>query len=150
MDKEQDNFLSQPSTSDGMELLEALDSAGVRRFKVGVFDVDGVFRGKYMSRAKFASALEKGFGFCDVVLGWDSADELYDSSRIAGWHTGYRDAKVALDPSTARLLTIEDETALVIGEFQGDHAEVCPRNLLRRVSEKASSLGFVAHAAAEY
>ena len=39
--------------------------------KVGAFDIDGILRGKYMSRAKFESALESGFGFCDVVLGWD-------------------------------------------------------------------------------
>ncbi|MBM3572944.1 MAG: glutamine synthetase, partial [Alphaproteobacteria bacterium] len=38
--------------------------------KVGVFDMDGVLRGKYMARDKFFSALENGFGFCDVVLGW--------------------------------------------------------------------------------
>ena len=31
--------------------------------KVGVFDVDGVMRGKYMARDKFFSALENGFGF---------------------------------------------------------------------------------------
>ncbi|MGH8185980.1 MAG: glutamine synthetase, partial [Steroidobacteraceae bacterium] len=37
--------------------------------KVGVFDVDGIMRGKYISRAKFLSALESGYGFCDVVLG---------------------------------------------------------------------------------
>src|SRR5579863_8094641 len=42
--------------------------------KVGVFDVDGILRGKYMSRAKLDSALDGGFGFCDVVLGWDSTD----------------------------------------------------------------------------
>ncbi len=34
--------------------------------KVGLFDVDGVMRGKYMHRDKFLSALEGGFGFCDV------------------------------------------------------------------------------------
>ena len=37
--------------------------------KVGVFDMDGVLRGKYMAKQKFFSALDKGFGFCDVVLG---------------------------------------------------------------------------------
>ena len=41
--------------------------------KVGVFDVDGVLRGKYISREKFFSALDNGFGFCDVVLGWEPA-----------------------------------------------------------------------------
>ena len=50
--------------------------------KVGVFDVDGIFRGKYMAPDKLASALDKGFGFCDVVLGWDSSDQLYDNVEL--------------------------------------------------------------------
>jgi hypothetical protein len=39
--------------------------------KVGVHDIDGILRGKYIHVDKFRSALEGGFGFCDVVLGWD-------------------------------------------------------------------------------
>ena len=57
--------------------------------KVAVTDTDGVLRGKYMQRDKFLSALEGGFGFCDVVLGWDSNDQLYDNVSLTGWHTGY-------------------------------------------------------------
>ena len=52
--------------------------------KVGVFDIDGILRGKYMSKDKFFSALENGFGFCDVVLGWDSKDQLYDNVTYTG------------------------------------------------------------------
>ena len=40
--------------------------------KVGVFDTDGVLRGKYMACDKFLSALENGFGFlrCDSSVGF--------------------------------------------------------------------------------
>lgn len=48
-----------------------VEQLGLSHVKVGVFDIDGVLRGKYMSREKFFSALDKGFGFCDVALGWD-------------------------------------------------------------------------------
>ena len=37
--------------------------------KVGLFDIDGVMRGKYMQRDKLLSVLDEGFGFCDAVLG---------------------------------------------------------------------------------
>src|SRR5438552_12190867 len=59
--------------------------------KIAVTDVDGVLRGKYLHRDKFLSALEKGFGFCDVIVGWDSNDQLYDNVAYTGWHTAYPD-----------------------------------------------------------
>ncbi len=64
--------------------------------KVGLFDIDGVMLGKYMRRNKFFSALEHGFAFCDVILGWDSKDKLYDNVKYTGWHTGYPDAQCEL------------------------------------------------------
>jgi len=73
---------------------------GLDFVKVGVFDIDGVLRGKLMGREKFLSAVDKGFGFCDVVLGWDSADQLYDNTTFTGWHTGYPDAQVRILPES--------------------------------------------------
>ena len=65
---------------------------GLTHVKVGLHDVDGVLRGKYLHVDKFVSALDGGFGFCDVVLGWDSNDQLYDNVTYTGWHTAYPDA----------------------------------------------------------
>ena len=55
-----------------------LTERGIEHVKIGVFDTDGILRGKYVSRDKFLSALDKTLGFCDVILGWDSNDQLYD------------------------------------------------------------------------
>ena len=41
-----------------------VDKRSLSHVKVGLFDIDGVMRGKYMSREKFFSALENGFAFC--------------------------------------------------------------------------------------
>ncbi len=118
--------------------------------KVGVFDADGVMRGKYMSRKKFLSALVKGFGFCDVVLGWDCQDQLYDNVRYTGWHTGYPDAPVRILPQTVRELPFEDDTLFFLGEFAEAAEAVCPRGLLRRVMERATQMGFDLLAGFEY
>ena len=48
---------------------QIVEKRGLSHIKVGIFDNDGVLRGKYMSREKFFSALENGFAFCDVILG---------------------------------------------------------------------------------
>ncbi len=123
---------------------------GLEQVKVGVFDVDGVLRGKYMSRDKFCAALDKGFGFCDVVLGWDSNDQLYDNVRYTGWHTGYPDAPVRLLPESCREIPFEPATLLFLGEFAPPADACCPRAVLRRVIERAADLGFGARAACEF
>jgi glutamine synthetase len=118
--------------------------------KVGVFDIDGVMRGKYMSRAKFLSALEKGFGFCDVVLGWDSKDQLYDNVTYTGWHTGYPDVPVRILPDSMRELPFEDGTLFFLGEFAAQAEAICPRGILRRVLDRARGMGFEVLAGFEY
>lgn len=118
--------------------------------KVGVFDIDGVMLGKYMSRQKFFSALKHGFAFCDVILGWDSKDKLYDNVKYTGWHTGYPDANAKIIPSTCRESAFEDNQLIFIAEFDGPAQLICPRSLLRRMIEKANTMGFDVFAALEY
>ncbi len=118
--------------------------------KVGAFDVDGILRGKYISRSKFESALEGGLGFCDVVLGWDSSDQLYDNVRYTGWHTGYPDAHVRLLPDSCRPLPWEEPVVFFLGEFAGEAEKICPRGVLRRVLERGRQLGYEPYVGFEY
>ena len=118
--------------------------------KVGVFDNDGIMRGKYMGRDKFFSALDKGFGFCDVVLGWDSNDQLYDNVKYTGWHTAYPDAPVRVLPDTCRNVPFEGDMVMFLGEFAEKAEAVCPRATLRRVLKKADDMGYKVIAATEF
>lgn len=132
------------------DIIKLLEKEQAPYVKVGAFDIDGVLRGKYMGREKALSALRKGFGFCDVVLGWDVNDQLYDNVKYTGWHTGYPDAEVRLVAETFRRLPFEDGVPFLLGEFTGKAEAICPRGLLRRVTEKAASMGFSAKAACEF
>src|ERR671916_1795074 len=120
-----------------------VETHAVPAIKLGVTDVDGILRGKYVSREKFLSALEKGLGFCDVVVGWDSNDQLYDNVAITGWHTGYPDAPARILPETCRALPHEmDGKGLIfLAELAPPAEAVCPRGTLRRVVERAQGLG---------
>ncbi len=143
------------STSEVKTVADArqlVQERNLSHIKVGLFDNDGVMRGKYMSREKFFSALEKGFAFCDVVLGWDSQDQLYENVdvRYTGWHTGYPDAPVRIVPDSCRDVFFEPGMLLFLCEFEGEAAKICPRNLLNRVLAKAEAMGFDAYAAFEY
>lgn len=129
---------------------QIVEKRGLRHVKIGVFDADGVLRGKYMSREKFVSSLESGFGFCDVVLGWDSSDQLYDNVSHTGWHTAYPDALMRIAPSTCRALPLEGDMLLFLAEFEGEAEALCPRGLLKRVLKRADGMGFGVLAAAEF
>ena len=115
-----------------------IEERGLHHIKVGVFDNDGILRGKYVNRDKFFSALEKGIGFCDVVLGWDSNDQQYDNVKFTGWHTAYPDAMLRVLPGTCRSLPLEGNMLLFLVEFTGTAEQVCPRATLRRVLQRAA------------
>ena len=127
-----------------------LSQRDVKHVKIGVFDADGILRGKYMGRDKFLAALENGFNLCDVVLGWDSNDQLYDNTRVTGWHTAYPDATLRVLPETLRDIPFESGTPLFLAEFFGRAESVCPRGTLRRVLARAADMGYLVKAAAEF
>jgi glutamine synthetase len=137
-------------TATAETILKLVEGRSPAVAKVGVFDVDGILRGKFMAADKLRSALDKGFGFCDVVLGWDMHDQLYDNVGYTGWHTAYPDAQVRLLPETMRQIPFEDGLPLILGEFAGEAESICPRGLLRRVLARASDMGFAVKAAAEF
>src|SRR5688572_3133613 len=135
------------------EFWRRLEDEGVRWAKIGGFDIDGVLRGKYVSIDKLRSALAHGFGFCDVIFGWDMADVLYDASRVTGWHSGYPDAHAVLDVSTARRIPWEPGVVALLCDFRdgtGAPHPACPRSLLKRLKARAQSQGFEAVFAAEF
>jgi len=127
-----------------------IEERGLTHIKVGLFDADGVMRGKYMSKEKFFTSLDNGFAFCDVVLGWDSKDQLYDNITYTGWHTGYPDAPVRIIPHSCRTIPFEGDMLLFIAEFEGKAQQICPRGTLQRVIKKASEMGLDVTAAFEY
>jgi len=132
------------------DIIKLIQKENLPYIKIGAFDIDGILRAKYIAKDKAISALEKGFGFCEVVLGWDSNDQLYENGGYTGWHTGYPDASARLVPETFRRLPFEDNMPFVLAEFTGPAEAVCPRALLRRVIEKACAMGFAPFSACEF
>ena len=131
----------------------ALRDDPAHKVKVAVSDIDGILRGKYLHRDKFLGAAESGFGFCDVVFGWDSHDACYDNTTVTGWHHGFPDALARLDPGTARRVPWDGGVPFFLGEFvtsDGAPYPICPRQTLKRVLSRAEKLGFAPMAGAEY
>ncbi|HAK52261.1 MAG TPA: glutamine synthetase [Gammaproteobacteria bacterium] len=136
------------------QLIAQYREEGISRIKLGVTDVDGVIRGKYISLDKFESIAGSTSGFCDCVMGWDVDDQLYDNASFTGWHTAFPDALYRLDLTTERRLADEGGVPYFIGEFVGPDREsphpVCPRSRLKQVVAMATEMGFVAKMSFEY
>jgi glutamine synthetase len=139
------------TVEDAIRLVEA---SRLTHIKVGLSDVDGILRGKYLRKDKFLNVLRTGLGFCNVVLGWDVDDQMYDNTSYTGWHTAYPDATVRIIPESCRRLPLEqgngEDMLFFLAEFVGDAEAVCPRGVLRRVLKRAGEMGFEALAALEY
>ena len=134
-------------------IIDAIKKSDTVRVKVAVADIDGVLRGKYIHKDKFISAIDGGFGFCNVVLGWDSNDVTYDNAKFTGWHTGFPDAMVRLDLNTHRNIPWDDDVPFFLGDFidaKGNPLGECPRQTLKRVLKKAEKMGMLPLCGMEY
>lgn len=135
------------------DVLQKLSDSNAEKIKLAVVDIDGVLRGKVISLEKFMSVAEKGFGFCDVVFGWDAGDIAYDNSKITGWHTGYPDALASIDLQTFRRIPWDNNIPFFLSDFSHEKSNlntICPRTLLKRVREKAGRAGYLPYFSQEF
>lgn len=140
------------------DIIDFIQQSDSPKIKYAFTDIDGVLRGKIIHRQKFLDGLSDGFGFCDVVWGWDVSDTPYDNGQTTGWHSGYPDAPVRLDLNTFRQLPWEDNIPFFLADFtpspdkqSGIHAlAACPRSLLKRIAGQCADMGFRAEYAQEF
>jgi glutamine synthetase len=131
----------------------AVRASDTPKVKVACSDIDGILRGKYLHRDKFFGAADGGFGFCDVVFGWDSGDQCYDNTQVTGWQHGFPDALARIDLDTARHVPWDGGVPFFLGDFvnaDGSPYPVCPRQTLKRVLTRAQKLGLQAMCGLEF
>jgi glutamine synthetase len=127
-------------------LLQQLTEQNTEKVKVAITDMDGILRGKMISFEKFVSVVEKGFGFCNVVFGWDAGDAAYDNVQYTGWHSGYPDAKAVIDTGTFRQIPWENDMPFFLADFRdakGKDLDICPRSLLKKITQQSLDAGFI-------
>ena len=122
--------------------------------KVAGIDVDGIARGKLMSKKKFLSIAESGFGFCSVIFGWDMHDQTYFKElKISNAENGYRDIVAEIDLSSYRRIPWENDVPFFLVSFrepEGPSLSACPRSLLQRACAKIEEHGVGALAGGEF
>jgi glutamine synthetase len=124
------------------------------KVKLAGVDVDGILRGKLVSKKKFLSIAKDGFGFCSVIFGWDMHDQTYFRElKISNAENGYHDVIAIPDLSSFRRIPWEDDVPFfLVSFFDPDTAlpvSACPRGLLKTALEKLKAQGLDAMAGGE-
>lgn len=129
------------------------DSIADRYVKVGFTDIDGILRGKLISKEKYEKAKASGMGFCDVVFGWDLHDDLVEGQTLTGWHSGFPDKILAPDNTTVRALSFEGDLPFLFADFskyEKNAVDFCPRSILKQIINSTSDSGIRAKVGFEY
>ncbi|MDP3767115.1 MAG: glutamine synthetase family protein, partial [Dehalococcoidia bacterium] len=86
-----------------------------------------------------------GFPQCDVIFGWDIQEQLIDGLAVGSARTGFADIVMRPDLDTFRPVPWEEGAAAVVCDYtceDGRPLPVSPRQVLRRVVERAEAAGF--------
>nr|MDQ2715050.1 hypothetical protein [Chloroflexota bacterium] len=129
-----------------------IDEGKVEYIKIGGADIEGVYRGKRVAAPHFLNSLEEGFAQCDVIFGWDIAENVLPDLKFSNWEHGFADIIMKPDLSTFAVEPWEEQVASCVCDLWTDHGEpvtISPRYVLNKVVERARSLGYEAIAASE-
>lgn len=135
------------------QVIAYIKENNISKVKFAFADVDGVLRGKVISVKKFLDGLKTGYGFCDVVFGWDSNDACYDNVELTSWHTGYPDKLCYVDLGTLRNIPWQDNIPFFLADYSGPHGNTVPadpRSLLKNIVADCKAMGYHAEFAQEF
>src|SRR5438270_6619200 len=137
---------------DVADIKQLVESGKVEYVKIGASDIEGVFRGKRVAAKHFLNSLEDGFAQCDVIFGWDIAENVLPNLKFSNWEHGFSDIVMRPDLSTFAMVPWEENVACSICDLwteHGEHVTISPRYVLNALIERARSLGFEPMAASE-
>lgn len=141
---------SSPLTAETLASVLANDAM----VKLAGVDVDGILRGKLISKKKFLSVAKAGFGFCSVIFGWDMHDQTYMRElKISNAENGYHDLLAIPDLSSFRRIPWEGGVPFFLVNFLDPDTKLpicaCPRGLIKTQLAKLQSHGYGAMAGGE-
>lgn len=134
------------------EIKHLIHEGKIEYVKIGTPDIEGVYRGKRVAARHFLHSLEDGFAQCDVIFGWDIAENVLPNLRVSNWEHGFADVLLKPDLSTFQIVSWEEGIASCICDVwteQGEPLTVSPRYVLNHLVERARALGYEPQAASE-
>ncbi len=137
---------------DMAEIQRLMDEGKVEYVKIGAPDIEGVYRGKRVASRFFLNSIDDGFAQCDVLFGWDIAENVLPNLKVSNWERGFADIVMKPDLSTFALVPWEENVASCVCDLWTEHGEpvtVSPRYVLGQVMQRARALSYEPMAASE-
>ena len=122
---------------------EILDANKTRFITVAMTDTNGLLRGQKVSRSAFEGILAAGMGMAPVTFALDPTDEILNIPGVTDESADFHDSPLIVDPETVRSVPWEKDgdDLLVLSNYTGETAGMCPRSLLKSVLGKGADMG---------
>src|SRR5258708_3288034 len=117
------------------EVKRLIKEARIEYIKIGVPDIEGVFRGKRVAARFFLDSVPDGFAQSDLLFGWDIAENVLPNLKVSNWDRGFGDFVMRPDLATFAQVPWENQVASCICDLwteQGDPVVVAPRYVLSK------------------
>lgn len=127
-----------------MTLQDYLADPDSRFVTVALVDTNGLLRGQMVSVRSMAGVLKHGMGMAPAQLALDPTDEMLDMPGVNDGNGDFHDDPLVVDPSSLRHVpwARPGHDALVLAQYSGESAAICPRSILSRVLDRAKAAGY--------
>jgi glutamine synthetase len=126
-----------------MTLDDYLADPGSRFATVAMTDTNGLLRGQMVSVGSLKGIAKAGMGMAPAQLALDPTDVHLNLPGVNDDSGDFHDDPLVVDPSTVRRLpwSKPGHDLLVLSNFTGASAELCPRSILTKVLARAAEAG---------
>jgi glutamine synthetase len=110
---------------------------------VAMTDTNGLLRGQMVSAKGLKGIAQNGMGMAPVTLALEPTDEINHIPGISDDSADFHDDPLEIDPDTTRRLpwSQDGDDLLVLANYTGPTADMCPRSILKRVLNRATEAG---------
>jgi glutamine synthetase len=128
-----------------MSLQDFLDDDTSRFATVALVDTNGLLRGQMVSTRSLKGILKAGMGMAPAQLALDPTDEMLEMPGVTDGSGDFHDDPLIVDPSSARRIpwAKPGHDLLLLTNYSGETAAICPRSILRSVLERVGATGYV-------
>lgn len=128
-----------------MKLDDYIADPASRFATVAMTDTNGLLRGQMVSTGSLKGIARSGMGMAPAQLALDPTDVHLNLPGVNDDSGDFHDDPLLLDPTSTRRLpwAKPGHDLLVLSNFTGASAEICPRSILKSVLARAEAAGFV-------